>query len=1049
MILDVPAIKVATVTGSAPDATAVRLLGPVALLRDGTPCPLPGIKTRYLLAVLSIHANRLVAIDTLADVLWPQRAPRTFRNNVQVYVSKLRRILRRPGDDDPPMGIETWPEGYLLRTPGRAVDLDQVRHLAEESRRADRLGDLERAVRLSTEALSGWDGQPLADLSGVWADDIRQALQRERLGVLATGFDQRLRHGDPADAVEDLYEAVAAHPLTEILVEQLMVALSRCGRQAEALTCYAEARQRFIDRLGDEPGRRLRELHERILRRDEGTDPGEAPPTTPVTVQPAGGIPSGGPVGQLPPDISDFTGRDPAVASLLSRLGPAAAAPGAPTTTGVMLYGPGGIGKTTLGVRVAHLLRDRYPGGQLFVDLDGARPEPTPPAAVLAGFLRALGVDGKHLPDTCDERSRLFRSLVADRGVLVVLDNAGHEAQVRPLLPGSGCGTLVTSRRPLVGLEGFTAIRLETLPPADAATLLGRICGPRRTTAEPAAAQRIAQLCGGLPLALRAAGARLTAKPHWSLGRMAARLDDEHRRLDELAAGDLAVRASLGLSYADASEADRRAARALSLIPTVTWSPWSIAAVLDCDEEEAEEIVERLVDAQLVEAVATDEGGRSRYRCHDLVRVFLAERLMAEDPEEVRRVAARRWLDSCLSLVTHAVIQAGERPRARDLSAGSHPGPRHAATVELVDHDPFDWYLTERSTLVTAVEWAARQQLSTLCWRLAHTLQPFFEVAGDWDDWRHTHQLALDAAVTAADPTGEVAIRYGLSRLALDQGRKEETVATLDDVVVRARELDLRWLLADALRCLGDAHAGCAQPDRARECYREALPLSRELGDPMAEVAILHGLGMVHHDADRVDEAVDNLRAALAVVDGSRGKHMRPWVLASLGFVLISAGAAAEAARCGEAALAGARAFNNWRDEILATRCLGAARQAQGRHDEARELFTRALSMSRELTDELNEIRGLRDLAGIDALIGADERATAEATAALRAARTRGYRREEALTLATLGDIHLRAGRRDDAGAALQDSADILHDLRLTRLLDEVVTAVRRGGWPA
>ena len=441
------------------------------------------------------------------------------------------------------------------------------------------------------------------------------------------------------------------------------------------------------------------------------------------------------------------------------------------------IAGKAGVGKTALAVRVAHRLRPRFPDGQLYVNLRGAEAQALDPAEVLAGFLRALGVEGAVIPEGLEERVRLYRSRLADRRVLVVLDNAASEAQVRPLLPGShGCAVLVTSRARLGGLEAAHSLTLDVLDPDQAVALLAKLAGPGRVAAEPEAAQQIVRLCGWLPLAVRIAGARLAGRPHWRLALLAERLADEHRRLDELATGDLEVRASVALSYHGRGEQERRLFRLLGLLAAPSFPAWVAAALLDIGLAEAEGLLERLVDAQLVEAAGQDQAGQLRYRLHDLLRVYARERLHAEEPASAQQASLERVLQAYLTLAEQA--DALLEPSGLNHYGGDPArGPRDHPAAAIVERDPLGWLEAERASLVAAVEQACDAGLGELGWRLADALAGFFQLRAHWDDWQHTHALALAAARRAGDRDAEGRVLASLADLHVVSAARSRTPA--------------------------------------------------------------------------------------------------------------------------------------------------------------------------------------------------------------------------------------------------------------------------------
>jgi DNA-binding SARP family transcriptional activator len=502
-----------------------RLLGPVEAWWGGMPVRLGGPKPRALLAVLLLRAGQVVPADALVDAIWGEEPPDTARALVQSYVSALRRAL--PGEAGET--IQTRSPGYVLEPgPGR-VDLVRFEELTAQGRRAAAEGDHRSAARALREALALWRGPALGGVGGalrgeaVRLEEARQAALEERISA------ELEIAGQEADLATELTALVAAHPTRERLRGQLMLALYRLGRQADALAVYGEGRAVLADELGIDPGPELNRMHEAVLRADPGLLPGRRA-VGPTPAARTGGAPR--PVSLLPPALGDFTGRETESAQVAEWLtGPRGAMPV------VVVSGPAGVGKSALAVQAAHRVAERYPDGQLYAELHGFS-EPVPPGEVLGRLLRALGADP---PEDPAERGDLFRSLVAGRRVLLVLDDAGSESQVRPLLPGSAsCGVLVTSRTRLGGLVGARRTDLDVLDDVCGLELLARVIGttwgdPR----EESAARRIVDLCGGLPLALRIAGARLAIRRHWTPSMLADRLADEHRRLDELSVGDL------------------------------------------------------------------------------------------------------------------------------------------------------------------------------------------------------------------------------------------------------------------------------------------------------------------------------------------------------------------------------------------------------------------------------------------------------------------------------------------------------------------------------
>ncbi|NRQ40545.1 SARP family transcriptional regulator, partial [Nonomuraea sp. NN258] len=564
------------------------VLGPLEVRSAGRPLRISGRKPRLLLATLLLDAGRVVGADRLAEVLWPDRPPRSAQANLRTYVSSLRTdlgsgLLRGDG------------AGYAIDVPDDALDLLAFESLAARARYA--------------EALALWRGAPLCDLPGSPLWDRRvEALQEVRLRAAEALIGQRIEHGDQAGAIAGLRALLAEQPYREDLWCGLLLALHRCGRKAEALRTYAAVRERLVDELGVEPGAELREVHETLLADDpplphpaktaaHGKRPGEQRPGEHrLGEQPQ---PRQLPPRQLPPDLPDFVGQAEALAALAE-----------PFSVAVISGAPG-TGKTALAVHAAHALRERYPAGQLHLELDGRDP-----ADLLAEALRALGA--RPVPATVGERSALLRTLLAERPMLMLLDDADDAAQVRPLLPGNRSAVIVTSRRRITELPGALRIDLGELTTGEALRLLAAIAGAERVAREREAALAIVAACGGLPLAVRNAGTRLAARPGWSLSVLA-------RRLEEDWLGELKdVRASLDRGYLRLSGEAARTLVTLGLLGGAAQPGWVVDAALGRDR--ADDVTDLLVDVNLLDLAGTDPVGQPRYRVPDLIRRHALER---------------------------------------------------------------------------------------------------------------------------------------------------------------------------------------------------------------------------------------------------------------------------------------------------------------------------------------------------------------------------------------------------------------------------------------
>jgi tetratricopeptide (TPR) repeat protein len=724
-----------------------------------------------------------------------------------------------------------------------------------------------------------------------------------------------------------------------------------------------------------------------------------APPTTGPAPVPS----------QLPPGVWELTGRTEEIASLRAPLLAAGAADG-PVVCAVS--GKAGSGKTTLAVRVGHELIPSFPDGQLYVNLHGMDAGSVLPAReALAGFLRAFGVDDARLPDTVAERSALYRSLLAGRRVLVVLDDAASERQVRPLLPSQpGCGAIVTSRAPLSGLETARQLRLDVLQPDDAVQLLGRVAGHDRVAAEPEAADEIVRLCGYLPLGVLIAGARLAARRGWPLRVLAARLGDERRRLDELVSGDLEVRASIELSYRALDERERRGVRLLGLLGLPDFAPWLLAPVLDGSVAEGERMIDRLADAQLLDFAGVDATGQVRYRLHDLVRLFARERAEAEDAAGERTEAVRQVLGQLLALVDTA---SAREPTGiislRTTLAGAGRVDRQLAEVLLRSSQA--WFNAERATLVAAVERAGDLGLDDLaCDLAAACVSSWFRVHNHFEVWERTHRAVLDATRRTGNLRGQAMMLAGLGQLYHELDRFGEGDEYLQQALDLFRQLGDRRAEAAALAGLGMAHREQGHYAEALRLLKEALGIYRALSDDAGIASVAYETGVVHRETGRLGEAMAALREALAAY----------------------------------------RAIGSRRGEALMLRSIGLVYRATGELAHAEQLCSQALEMFVDIGDRLSEAYGVQALAKVHIRQGRGREDLEALTTCLAAFRELRDRFGEALALRTLGELYLAEGALDLAVRYLDQALLLWDELKLpvfrARTLRDLAALQRKRG---
>jgi tetratricopeptide (TPR) repeat protein len=677
--------------------------------------------------------------------------------------------------------------------------------------------------------------------------------------------------------------------------------------------------------------------------------------------------------------------------------------------------------------------------------------------------LRSLGVAPTAIPDGLEERARLYRARLSGRHVLVVLDNAVDEAQVRPLLPGdAGCAVLVTSRNRLLGLEGAKTVDLDVLEPHEAIELISKVVGARRVTAEPQAAEELAHLCGYLPLAVRIAGARLAAKPHWTLAVYVARLRDECKRLEELRAGDLEVRASFVLSYQALSENEQHAFRLLGLLDMPSFQVWVSAALLGCALQIAEDLVERLVDVQLFEAAGQDATGRLRYRLHDLLRVFARECLREEEPAAVQQVALERTLAIYLRLAEQAGAHLGRDDHwiGRDTTWHQSPANEFGLAV-LIEQDTIVWFKAEQESLVAAVTQAHSAGLWKLTWELADSLSVLFESRAQWSAWEHVTALALDATHKAADRRAEAHTLRSRGNVHRYRGRRDESMADFDRCLVLFAELGDQRGTAYTLLNAGVTHRYRAQFDDALSNFGRCLPLFEKLRDELGEAATRRNIGVIYRRRGQLDKAMVCLTQVLSVFQRCSAPLPAALTLIHLSIIHRDLGRLDDAMACTQLSLAVSRELGNRPLEALALQGLAEVYQSFGRLDDASESLNDCLLIVRELGDRHGEARALKTLGDLYRDQNRLEEAMHYFDQCLPVFREFGDRIGEADALLGLAMLYQALGRGNDAMNCFDKAMDcfkqslfVFRQLRLpleeARTLKSIGTLLAsRGDHPA
>ncbi|MFC4059970.1 BTAD domain-containing putative transcriptional regulator [Planomonospora corallina] len=929
-----------------------RMLGPLEIYGNGQPVRITAPKQRALLALLLLDANQLVAEERLIDDLWNGCPPSAARESLQSYVYRLRKAL----SDIAGVALRRDGDSYRLTVEPGSRDVDRF---DQGVAAASATRDAHRSVSYLQAALNEWRGPLLADIDVQRVIDERTRYESMRLTALERYVRGELELGCGGELVPELERLVCEYPLSESLWCSLMTVLWRAGRRGEAVAAYARARRCLVEELGIEPGTELQRLHHEIL---EGS-------VARPTASPTGDGEDALKPAQLPADVADFTGRGDAVAELVE----AASAESAV----LLIVGPAGVGKTVLAVHVAHRLRERYPDGQLYVDLGGAQRTPERPADVLASFLHALG-HTRPMPASEAERAALYRSVLARRRVLVVLDNAVDILQVKPLLAaGPSCATVITGRNSLATLPVTRRLRLGPFTEDEAVEFLGGMVNGRGggKDAEIAAAE-VARLCDRLPLALRIAGARAESLMGSSLSVLAERLADHRRRLAELELDDLSVSSSFELSY-DLLGNRPEAARAFRLLglldgPDITVA--SAAALLGTTPAAAETALLHLVRTQLLEPYQP-----GRYRMHDLVRLYAAHRAEAEAPREFVP-AVSRLLGEYRFLAEQAVRVLTEEHSA----AASSPRPFAGA------EDALGWFDTERANLLAAIRAGLRwPECEESAAETTRALTWLFRFRGSTDEWARVNDAVL--------PVGR---RRGNTALVAD---------TLDELGKLRRERgDLAAALAYARECLG---------------------VRQEIGEPKGEVRGRINLGVAHHLSGSVDEAVHQYEAALAMAERIGDRLAQGYALSNLAAAHREAGRYDRAGACNAAAVEICRELGDNPGRIDALDDLATTHRAACRFGESLAALEEAIEIANRVGYVTRAANLLREIGETHLAAGDVPNAIAALTKALDIFNDTSdhYGRGRALRL--LGEIYRSAGDAGSARRCWNEALAVLADL--------------------
>jgi DNA-binding SARP family transcriptional activator len=950
-----------------------RILGPLEVWNGQEWSQVSAPKWRSLLAALLLRPGQPVGTGDLIAEIWGDDPPARAANLVSGYVLRLRRLLGDNGSR-----LITRDPGYQIILHRDDLDAERFSRLVADGRLAMAEGEVEQAAAVLSEALGLWRGAALADVPPMaMAAAEADRLEESRLEALAVRAEAELACGRYRPLVPELGRLLADHPLREELWALLMRALSGSGRQAEALEAYARAREVIADELGVDPGPELRRLYHDILNADVAlsqsaqadhtaaeTRLGAPPPAVPPpAVPPPDAQPSAAPPtpAQLPADIPDFTGRAAQIERVCQLLSGTHVEDSPGAVPVVLVAGAGGLGKTTLAVHAAHRLAGDFPDGQLYASLHGAT-QPVDPADILARFLRDLGMEGSRIPVGEEERAAHYRTRLAGRRVLILLDDARDAAQVGPLLPGTAsCGVLITARGMLPELPGARTIDLEVLPPAEARSLFSRVVDERRASDQPAATDEVLAACAGLPLAIRIAGARLASRGGWTVRTLAARLADERRRLDELRAGNLAVRASFEVSFASLPGPRRpggvEPARAFRMLGVWT-GPFlglpAAAALLEQSPEATAEALEVLVDAHLLNSPEPDI-----YRFHDLLRVYAADRVRAQETEQARRDAVARLLTWYVhSAEAAAAIISPQHARVPLDSTPPHIQPLTFASLD----DALAWCEDELAGLVAAIRLAAEWGLDELGWKLPAAAMSFFYRRSHWADWVTTHEIGLASARSAGDRLAEA---WMLNNLGMAYGvqHREEAVTCFRQALELCQQTGDSRGEARAANNVANAYFDLREFGTALQAAQRSLAIQRQAANTYGEGLALNILGCACRELSRFEAAAENLEQALAIFRDLGDQGTEADTLADLGDAYLGLHRVSEAVGCLRDSLAIRRNIGDRFGQAATLRRLAHAHLVSGEAGKANQFFSEAASLFSEIGD-LDEAARTRSIMG-------------------------------------------------------------------------------------
>lgn len=986
------------------------ILGPVELRSGDIRHNIGTAKERCLLSVFLLNPGRPIPARTLIDCLWGNDQHQGARANLYTYLSRLRHRLQRIGDDAVLTMSRT--NGYSMQVDPETIDYHRFGLLHRQARAMTESGEDEYALHLLREARSLRLGEPLANLTGDWAEQTRMKITDELLGATLDRIEIELRLGHHADLIGELHGLVQAHPLHERLIGHLVVALYRSGRQAEALEACHRATHQINEEYGTDITAELRELHERILHGDRA-----------LLATPRNQQTDLRPRNSLPFDLRFVAGRRNEVEELTAAVlssGGAASSTAGPATV-LAIDGMPGVGKTALSVHLAHLLASQYPDGHFFLDLrtyDDARRPTLDASAALDRLLRMLGVPHRRIPTSIDERAALWRTELAGRRVLLVLDDAASHNQVRPLLPGApGCLTILTSRHRLAGLDDVRSWSLDVLLPGDAARLFAHIVGPGRPMNDHDI-DTVVRICGYLPMAIQLVANRFRHRPSWSVADLIRKLTQDNQRLAEIRAENREITAAFEGSFRELDPDLQRAFRLLGLHPGPDLTSDVAAAAIGADRISAARALEDLQDRHLI-----DETVPGRFRFHDLIRDYARHRAKFDDTETDHQLAIQRIIDYFL----HTAERADRILYPHRNRIGSEPPGKTTMPPFRDLGKARNWLESELPNLLAIANRAAPHSWWTHAARLSPVLAEHLESGGHWEIAAPLHERAVAVWRESKD---QAKMAETLANLSLVRFRRGEYVAAAE---CASESLETYHSLGNRLReaavqdHLSLIHWQQARLEQAIACSHRALTIYRSLADQQGQARCLDHTAIFLDHLGRYRDAIGARRKALAIYSGIGDPYGQRMALNNMGHLQVLLGQLDTALECFQQAAEGPGLGRQHR--AIWQNNMADVHRLTGRHDEALAGYRTALHAFRDIGDRRSEIETLIGIASTFTAMGQFDEALAHAERGIALAREIGERYEETRALRCVGEGLLHSGRHTAAMEYLRRSLGLANDL--------------------